>query len=168
MMAFCTVLFRAPSIVKDTGMCVLLPKGAGPFPVLYLLHGMSDDYTSWHRRTGLERYVQGLRLIVVMPDGHRSRYCNDPRPGGMAYEDHIIKDVVGLTDRTFPTIPHRTARAIAGLSMGGYGSLMLAMRHLEMFSVSCSHSGGGRFAKHRRQAKQPGSLAAALATPKYD
>ena len=165
-MAFCHVLYRAPSIRKDTGIYVLLPDEKGPFPVLYLLHGMSDDYTKWHRHTSIERYMRSLPLIVVMPDGHRSRYCNDPRPDGMAYEDHIVKDVVGFVDRTFPTIPRRSGRAIAGLSMGGYGSLMLAMKHPDMFSVVSSHSGGGKFARHP---SVKGSLRAELLKlPRHD
>ena len=168
-MAFCTVHFRAKSIGKDTGLNVFLPEADGPLPVLYLLHGLSDDYTRWQRSTSLERYVAGLPLIVVMPDGHRNFYCNDPRPGGSAYEDHIVKDVVDLVDRTLPTIRSRRGRAIAGLSMGGYGAMMLAMRHPDMFSAACSHSGALFFA-HARRAKRPGVQAFADALParKYD
>ncbi len=140
-MAFCSVHFKAESIAKATSMNVIVPDGEGPFPVLYLLHGLSDDYSSWLRRTSIERYVEGMGLMVVMPDGHRSFYVNDPRPGGFAYEDHIVKDVVGFVDRTFSTVASRGGRAIAGLSMGGYGAMMLAMRHPDMFRTTCSHSG---------------------------
>ena len=143
-MALCEVRFRGQSIEKQTGMNVILPDGEGPFPVLYLLHGLSDDYTIWHRRTSIERYVEAQPLIVVMPDGHRSFYCNDPRPGGLAYEDHIVTDVVDVVERTFPVIADRGARAIAGLSMGGYGAIMLGLRHPDVFSVACSHSGAMR------------------------
>lgn len=103
-MALCSVQFPGGSIQKASGMNVILPEGDGPFPVLYLLHGLSDDYTIWSRRTSIERYVAELPLVVVMPDGHRSFYCNDPRPGGCAYEDHVVMDVVGFVDRTFRTI----------------------------------------------------------------
>ena len=139
-MAFCEMHFFGASIGKQSSMCVIVPEGEGPFPVLYLLHGLSDDHTIWHRRTSIERYVDGRRLIVVMPDGHRSFYCNDERPGGLAYEDHITQDVVGFVDRTFKTIPHRGARAIAGLSMGGYGAIVLSLRHPNLFSAASSHS----------------------------
>jgi putative tributyrin esterase len=168
-MALCDVHFFGESIQKHSGMGVVLPDGDGPFPVLYLLHGLSDDYTSWHRRTSIEWYVRTLPLIVVMPDGHRGFYVNDPRPGGCAYEDHIVKDVVGLVDRTFPTIPRRGARATGGLSMGGYGAMMLAMRHPEMFSVACSHSGAFHFTHGRPKRKAPYlALAEALPKGKYD
>jgi S-formylglutathione hydrolase FrmB len=140
-MAFCTMHFRAASIEKWCAMNILVPDGGGPHPVLYLLHGLSDDYTIWQRRTSIERHVEGLELMVVMPEAQRSWYANDPRPGGLAYEDHIVQDVVGLIDRTFRTVRDRAGRAIAGLSMGGYGAIMLAMRHPDVFSVACSHSG---------------------------
>ncbi len=147
-MALCSVEFRGESIDKASSMNVILPDGEGPFAVLYLLHGLSDNHCTWCRRTGIERYaeVAGKDLIIVMPDGGRSFYVNDPRPGGLAYEDFIVRDVVDFCDRTFPTIPSRDARAIAGLSMGGYGAIMLAMRHPEMFSAACSHSAATSFA----------------------
>jgi S-formylglutathione hydrolase FrmB len=136
-----TAQFFGNSIQKATSLCAILPNKPGRFPVLYLLHGLSDDHTMWHRRTRIEWYVRDLPLIVVCPDGHRSWYCNQPWPGGMAYEDHIYKDVVGYVDQTFPTIPAARSRAIAGLSMGGFGAMMLAMRHPDVFRTAVSHSG---------------------------
>ncbi|MFW6066652.1 MAG: alpha/beta hydrolase, partial [Planctomycetota bacterium] len=171
-MSLCRVHFYGESIDKKTAMNVLLPDGDGPFPVLYLLHGLSDDYTTWLRRTGIERYVEDLPLAVVMPDGHRSWYCNDPRPEGLAYEDHIVRDVVGFVERTFPVTPARDARAIAGLSMGGFGAMMLAMRHPEMFSVACSHSGAVGFVSESVEPPEdrPDKLALAEVLPveQYD
>lgn len=168
-MALCEIHFKSISIGKQSSMCVILPDGPGPYPVLYLLHGLSDDHTIWHRRTSIERCVEPLPLIVVMPDGDRSFYVNHPGPGGAAYEDHIVKDVVGFVDRTFPTIADRTARAIAGQSMGGYGALMLAMRHPESFCAACSHSGAVGFT-HEPLADRPdiNALAQALDPAQYD
>jgi len=144
-MALLTVQFTCQALDKNTAMHVIMPPGKGPFPVLYLLHGLSDDYTCWQRRTSIERYVEGKNLIVVMPDGGRSFYCNDSHPGGAAYEDYIVKDVVGFIDNTLRTINGRHGRAIAGLSMGGYGAMMLAMKHTDMFSVACAHSSAVNF-----------------------
>lgn len=144
-MALLKIHFPAASLGKQTALYAIVPPGKGPFPALYLLHGLSDDYTIWQRRTSIERYVEGKGLIVVMPDGARSFYCNDPRPGGAAYEDHIAKDVIGFIDETFRTIPRRDARAIAGLSMGGYGTLMLAMKHPDLFAAACAHSSAVNF-----------------------
>jgi S-formylglutathione hydrolase FrmB len=141
-MAFAQVTFQAQRLGKQSSLNVILPESPGPWAVLYLLHGLSDDHTCWMRYTSIERYVRTREnLMVVMPDGHRSFYVNDPEPGGCAYEDHIVEDVVHFVDRTFPTVADRKGRAIAGLSMGGYGATMLAMKHPGMFSVASSHSG---------------------------
>ncbi|MFO7534131.1 MAG: alpha/beta hydrolase family protein [Kiritimatiellia bacterium] len=152
-MALLDVHFEGPSIGKQSSMQVLIPPGKGPFPVLYLLHGLSDDHTIWLRRTSLERYMAGLDLIIVLPDGHRSFYVNDPRPGGMAYEDHITRDVVGFCDRVFPTIPKREARAVAGQSMGGYGAMMLALKNPTLFGTAVSHSGALAFSHDPKETR---------------
>jgi len=138
-MAFCELHFWSAALEKQEAMNVIIPDGDGPFPVLYLLHGLSDDYTIWQRRTSIERHVGGLPLIVVMPDGGRSFFCNIS--DGARYEDHIVRDVVDVVDRTFKTRRSAKSRAIAGLSMGGYGAVMLALRHPDVFSVAASHSG---------------------------
>lgn len=168
-MAFCAIQFFGESIQKASGMHVIVPETPGPFPALYLLHGLSDDHTIWHRRTSIERYAADRGLIVVMPDGHRSWYCNDPRPGGLAYEDHIVKDVVGFVDRTFPTVNARGGRAIAGLSMGGYGALMLAMRHADMFAAACAHSAAvGLFRRPPEDRPDVAAAIEALPRRRYD
>ena len=140
-MALVRVDFQAPALAKACGMNLIVPDVPGPWPVLYLLHGLGDDHTIWGRRTSLERYLAGTNLMVVMPDGQKSFYANDPRPGGLTWEDHIISDVVGFCDRVFPTRPEAPGRAIAGLSMGGYGAMMLGLKHRDKFSAISSHSG---------------------------
>jgi S-formylglutathione hydrolase FrmB len=169
-MAIAHITFYGESIRKQSGLEVIVPEVPGPWPVLYLLHGLSDDQTCWQRYSGIERYTrQHPGLMVVMPDGHRSFYVNDPRPGGLAYEDHIIQDVVGFVDRTFPTVADRSGRAIAGLSMGGYGATMLAMKHPGMFSVAASHSGAMTCVetKPHRQGVPAHAILEALAPEQY-
>lgn len=141
-MAFCTLQFRSPALIKACSMNVIFPDTQdkdGPFPVFYLLHGLSDDHSIWIRRTSIERYVQDLPLIVVMPDTGRNFYCD--AVDGPAYESHIIQDVIGFTDRFFNTIPTRQGRVIGGLSMGGYGALKLALKLPDLFCSAVSHSG---------------------------
>jgi putative tributyrin esterase len=141
-MAFCTMQFYSPALNKASSMNVILPdrhSSRGPFPVMYLLHGMSDDHTIWSRRTSVERYVESLPLIVVMPDGGRSYYCDALE--GPAYETHIVKGVVGFVDRFFNTVPNRGGRSIGGLSMGGYGAVKLALKFPDLFCSAVSHSG---------------------------
>lgn len=169
-MSFCELRFASASLNKQDALNVILPDGEGPFPVLYLLHGLSDDYTIWHRRTSIERHVAGLPLIVVMPDGNRSFYCDIP--GGPQYESHMVRDVIETIDRTFKTVRSPKGRAIAGLSMGGYGAIMLALRHPETFSVACSHSGALMFGhmelRDRPKNDYVNQLAATLPRGKYD
>ncbi len=139
-MALCTVRFFSQSLWKASEMVVVLPdSGEGPFPVLYLLHGLSDDATIWLRRSRIEWYVRDLPLIVVMPDGGRGWYTNGLN--GEAYEDHIVKDVIGQTERLFPARRDREGRAIAGLSMGGYGAMSLALHYPDRFIAAASLSG---------------------------
>lgn len=141
-MAFCELRYFSPALQKQTAANVILPDreaGPGPYPVLYLLHGLSDDHTIWHRRTSIERYVAGLPLIVAMPDGGRGFYADAVQ--GFAYETAIAGDLVQLIDGAFKTRPVREGRAVAGLSMGGYGALRYALRRPDLFCAAVSHSG---------------------------
>lgn len=141
-MAIAHVNYFNNALIKEVGFYALLPdrqEKPGPYPVYYMLHGLSDDYTAWLRWTSLERYVRSLPLIVVLVDGDRFWYCNWPE--GPQYEDAIVKDLVGFVDRTFPTIPAREGRVLGGLSMGGYGAIKLALKHPEVFCSAVGHSG---------------------------
>lgn len=142
-MAVCEIQFTANnSILKMTSATVITPeKKQGPFPVLYLLHGLSDNHTAWTRRTSIERYVQDLPLIVVMPNGERGWYTDAAHMPFANFESLIIDDIVGFVDSTFQTIPSREGRAIAGISMGGYGAFKLALKHQDMFCAAASLSG---------------------------
>lgn len=141
-MAFATINTFSRSLLKASSFNVIFPDEPNvprPWSVFYLLHGLSDDHTIWARRTSIERYVAGLPLVVVMPDGGRGWYTNAVE--GSAYEDDLIKDVVGLVDRTFPVKADRSGRAIGGLSMGGYGAVKVGLKHLDLFASVNSHSG---------------------------
>lgn len=143
-MAFLDLHYFSPALGKQTAAYVLLPEtGTGPFPVLYLLHGLSDDHTIWLRRTSIERYVSQLPLIVVMPDGGRGFYADAAQ--GYAFGKAIGEELVERMDRTFPTQASRDGRVIAGLSMGGYGALRLALAYPETFRAAHSLSGAVGF-----------------------
>lgn len=149
-MALCELHYFSQALRKMTGAMVILPEGegmTGPYAVFYLLHGYSDDYTAWSRRTSIERYVEKLPLIVIMPDGGHGFYTDAPR--GYAYESAIVDDLIPYVDRTFQTAPRREARVIGGLSMGGYGAVKLALRHPNLFCSATSHSGALAFAHDR-------------------
>jgi len=141
-MALLKINYWSPSLVKETACNVLLPERQpqkGPFPVFYLLHGLSDDYSAWQRWTSLERYTRDLPLIIVMPDGHRSFYCD--ATDGFAHEAAIVKDLVSFIDNHFRTIKSGRGRAIGGLSMGGYGAIKLGLKYPKMFRSLSAHSG---------------------------
>src|SRR5215217_106751 len=142
-MAFATINYHSHALKKASSFNVIFPDDPAtprPWGAFYLLHGLSDDDTIWMRRTSIERYVGGLPLVVVMPDGGRGWYTNS-LDGQTPYEDDLVKDVVGLVDRTFPVKAERSGRAIGGLSMGGYGAVKLGLKHHEMFASVTSHSG---------------------------
>jgi S-formylglutathione hydrolase FrmB len=121
-------------------MQVILPSvGRPPYATFYLLHGLSDDSTIWLRRTRIEVYVRELPLIVVMPDGYRGFYTDNEQ--GPAYAQHFGEELLEFVERNFPARPVRGARAIGGLSMGGYGALRLALGYPEKFCSANSHSG---------------------------
>lgn len=141
-MAFATIHYHGRALQKASAFNIIFPDDPAiprPWSTFYLLHGLSDDHTIWTRRTSIERYVAGLPLVVVMPDGGRGWYSNAVE--GYKYEDDLIQDVVGLVDRTFPVKAERAGRAIGGLSMGGYGAVKLGLKHHEMFASVNSHSG---------------------------
>jgi S-formylglutathione hydrolase FrmB len=141
-MAFSTINYFSKSLKKASSFNIIFPDDAAiprPWSVFYLLHGLSDDHTIWMRRTSIERYVAGIPLVVVMPDGGRGWYAN--ALAGDAYEDDLVNDVVGLVDRTFPVRAERSGRAIGGLSMGGYGAVKVGLKHPDVFGSINSHSG---------------------------
>ena len=143
-MAICEIHFSAQNaLLRMISVMVILPEkaGPGPFPVLYLLGGLSDNHTAWTRRTSLERYVEGLPLIVVMPDGGRGWYSDSVTEPAGAYEAFIVHDLIGWVERTFQTQAERGGRVVGGLSMGGYGAVKLALKYPEVFCAAASHSG---------------------------
>jgi len=139
-MALCHVQWFSQVLAKQVGTYVILPDGGKPpFATFYLLHGLSDDYTIWHRRTRIEWYVRELPLIVVMPDGFRGFYTDNDT--GPQYHKYICEELVEFVERSFPARRDRKARCIGGLSMGGYGALRQALACPEVYASVNSHSG---------------------------
>jgi putative tributyrin esterase len=113
------------------------------YPVLYLLHGLTSNYLAW-AQLGAGKYAAGYRLIVVMPDVGNSWYVNWAQSeNGQKnnWEDFIIDELIPHVDLQYRTIAGREGRAINGLSMGGYGAIMLGLRHPDLFCSIGSHSG---------------------------
>lgn len=143
--------FFSESLGVQTAAWVLLPQPArgeigvssaaavGPFPVLYLLHGLSDDHTIWMRRTAIERYADARGLAVVMPAVARSWYQN--MTSGPRYWDFISQELPALTVTYFPVSRRPEDTFVAGLSMGGYGAFRLALTFPDRFAAAASLSG---------------------------
>jgi len=134
--------YWAPSLRKQTPITILFPdriENRGPYPVFYLLHGLSDSNTVWTRMTSLERYTERLPLIVVMPDGQRSFYCDSAT--GQRFDEFIAQDLPALIQRFFHVRDDRAGRCIGGLSMGGYGAIKMALKYPDRYVSATGHSG---------------------------
>lgn len=139
-MPWAEVHWRSDVLQKQTTMQVLLPRvGQPPWPVFYLLHGLSDDSTAWLRHTRIEWYARELPLMIVLPDGYRGFYTKNE--AGPDYAKHIGREVVDFVDRNFQTKARREGRAIGGLSMGGYGAMRVGLGWPGRFGSINSHSG---------------------------
>lgn len=148
-----TVSFKSDSVGRTMKYNLVLPanydKGSDRYPVLYLLHGLTSNYTAWALMK-VPEYAKPLDVIVIMPDVGNSWYVNWSKSDeGQKnnWEDAIIKDLITHVDSTYRTIAKREGRAINGLSMGGYGGMMLGLKHHDMFCSIGSHSGALGFAK---------------------
>jgi putative tributyrin esterase len=165
------VTFRSASLNRDMPYRVYLPQkyaqSAGRFPVLYLLHGIYGNFKDWDTQSHLRQYAQNLDLIIVMPDGGNHWYVNSATVPSNRYEDYIVKDLIAEVDGRYRTIASRESRAIAGLSMGGYGSLNLALKHPELFVFAGSLSGALNATSDlgRRQPEFGASLLEAFGEP---
>ncbi|HTA89601.1 MAG TPA: alpha/beta hydrolase family protein [Polyangiaceae bacterium] len=133
------VLLPEPSIRQIGRGASGAPPHGGKHPVLFLLHGLSDDETIWARFTSLERYVAPLGLAVVMPNVHRSFYTNMKH--GYRYWDFVSDELLHKARALFPLSSEREHTFVAGLSMGGYGALKLGLSKPELFARAASMSG---------------------------
>jgi putative tributyrin esterase len=111
----------------------------GDVPVLWLLHGASDDHTIWQRRTSIERYVAPLGIAVVMPAVQLSFYTN-METGGRFF-DYITDELPVIMRDFFHFSARREDNFIAGLSMGGYGAFKAALTKPEQYAAAASLSG---------------------------
>lgn len=120
------------------------------YPVLYLLHGYGDDETGWIQFGEADRIAdEGIKagdfppMIIVMPNAGATFYVNDYQ-NKFRYEDMFVQELIPHIDSMFRTRTQQEFRAIAGLSMGGFGALMLAMHHPDLFVACAALSAGVR------------------------
>ncbi len=137
---------------KDVNYCVYLPydyqTSSRSYPVLYLFHGFTDDETGWVQ-FGEANYIADRTIasgdappmIIVMPDAGVSWYVNS-YDGKSKWEDFFIKEFIPHIEATYRARTKKEFRAVAGLSMGGHGSLIMSIKHPDLFTACVPLSAG--------------------------
>jgi putative tributyrin esterase len=133
-----TVVVPSPTTPEAMGMG--LEPGSKPshkpkakYPVLYLLHGMANNHATWTGYTNVEFYAEERNIAVVMISGENKSYVN--HPSGDRFFDFLSKEVPEFVCGMFPISDRPEDTYIAGLSMGGYGTLVHALNNPERFAA---------------------------------
>lgn len=149
-MALIELQYFSGALQKQSSAYVIHPDKnvKGPYHCMILLHGLSDDHSIWLRRTSIERYVEGLPLVVVMPDGGRGFYIDAVE--GYKYFTAMAHELPDFVEHYFGKMDKWCT---SGLSMGGYGALRLALGRPEKFISAVSHSGAVMFGHNNPDGK---------------
>ena len=147
-MAYIEMTIRSAILDMDTKVDVILPENRHEtkldlnrrYPVLYLLHGMKDDNSTWSRLSTINLLVRDLDLIVVMPTTYRGFYVNNRY--GLDYYHYISEELPIKMANYFPISQKPEDTYIMGDSMGGYGTLRIALSKPENFRKAICLSGG--------------------------
>lgn len=142
-----TVSVYSAKMHRDIKNVVIVPENyseRNKYPVVYLLHGYSDNYAKWVKTVpSIKTLATQHQFIIVCPDGgYSSWYMDSPVDSAFQYETYISKELLQYIDSRYSTIPNRMNRAITGLSMGGHGALYIAIRNKNLFANAGSMSGG--------------------------
>lgn len=111
------------------------------YPVLYLLHGLTGHFDNWTNLTKLSDYAKAYDVIIVTPEGGNGWYTDSVSNDQEKWESYIVQELIPEVDKKFRTLPTRDKRAIAGLSMGGFGSLKFGLKYPDKFVLAGSFSG---------------------------
>lgn len=136
-MAVVTASVLSAELARHVTFTAILPHDCAQapewgFPVLYLLHGNTDDATSWLYRSNIERYAQARRIAVIMPDAGKSYYSNEVN--GEKYFSFVADELPELAGAMFRLSFRREDTFVGGISMGGYGALKCALVRPERFA----------------------------------
>jgi putative tributyrin esterase len=116
-------------------------KASERYPVIYLLHGLGGHFDNWTDKTKLAEYAAPYDFIIVTPEGGDGWYTDSATARDDRYETYIADELISEIDKKFRTAADRKYRAIAGLSMGGYGAFKFALKYPEKFVLAGSFSG---------------------------
>lgn len=144
-----TVQLQSALLGKTLPYSVLLPpryaqrrvKEQSRYPVLYLLHGLSGHYSNWIEKTKLKQYAAQYQIIIVTPEGNDGWYTDSATTRSDKYETYILQELIPDVERRYRALKGRRWRAIAGLSMGGYGALKFGVKYPDKFIFAASMSG---------------------------
>ncbi len=133
-------------MARDMPYRILLPRGyetakSERYPAIYLLHGLYGSYKNWTEKTKIAEYAAEYGFIIVNPEGANGWYTDSVLTPNDRYESYIIKELIPEIDRKFRTKADRDDRIIAGLSMGGYGSVKFGLKYPDLFTLVGSFSG---------------------------
>lgn len=131
---------------RPVTVVAVLPDGASehhPAPLLLLLHGYGGDAFSWLKiKTGLPALVDRTGIALLCPDGGQSWYMDSPVDTTSRYESFLVGELIPYADAHLPVARDARHRAVAGLSMGGFGAMRLGLLHPDLFGAAGSMSGG--------------------------
>jgi S-formylglutathione hydrolase FrmB len=144
-----TVPFESKLVGAPLPYNVILPADYGSdaakqrrYPVLYLLHGLGGSAGDWvSARARLAEYAAAYPLIVVVPEGRDAWYTDSATAPNEKFESYFVGELIPDVERRFRATAAREGRAVAGLSMGGYGSLKFGLKHPSLFVFAGSMSG---------------------------
>ncbi|MBC9796420.1 esterase family protein [Sinomicrobium sp. FJxs] len=142
-----TVKTYSAAMKKEIKAVVITPDNYSDqekIPVVYLLHGFSGNHKDWIAKVpSITEYADRYHLMIVCPEGNfASWYFDSPEMPDVRYETYISRELVNWIDAHYNTVKNRKGRAITGLSMGGHGALYLSFKHLDVYSIAGSMSGG--------------------------
>lgn len=143
------VKFESKVVGKPLPYNVVLPplydapqSRAVRYPVLYLLHGLGGSSADWvSARAHLAAHAAAYRLIIVTPEGADGWYTDSATVPTDKFETYFLEELIPDVERRFRALTTRDARAVAGLSMGGYGALKFGVKHPDRFALAASLSG---------------------------
>ena len=137
---------KSKLMARDMPYRVILPanytsKKSERFPVIYLLHGLTGNFRNWVDKTDVEQFAAYYDFVIVTADGNNGWYTDSVTAPNDKFESYIVKELIPEIEREFRVIADRGHRIMAGLSMGGYGSIKFGLKYPEMFSLVGSFSG---------------------------